>query len=265
MSKSKQIINFWREEYSREVRKYDPFKVTQQFKKMAGLFTPGTSYFYILNVHDLELDYISPDVQLLTGIHPKDVTIEKLLKTATPRELEWVQKKEVVVRDFYGRFLPSEKITDYKLVYSYKMKDRNKKKRIILHQATPLSITEAGSMQHVLSIHTDISHLTSKSSQNVSFIDLEGRESYYNINPEKGVFDPNLANAKTNRVLEELTDREQEVLDFLAKGLSAKQIAGNLNLSEHTVKTHRRNILKKSGCNKTAELIAERILTGLIM
>ncbi|MCM4161120.1 DNA-binding response regulator [Antarcticibacterium flavum] len=265
MSKSKQITNFWREEYSREVKKYDPFKVTQQFKKMAGLFTPGTSYFYILNVHDLELDYISPDVELLTGIHPKNVTIEKLLKTATPRELEWVQKKEVVVRDFYGRFLPREKITDYKLVYSYEMKDRDRKKRIMLHQATPLSISESGGMQHVLSIHTDISHLTSKSSHNVSFIDLEGRQSFYNIDPEKGVFDPEFANSKCHKVLEKLTDREQEILDLLAKGLSAKQIAGNLNISEHTVKTHRKNILKKTGCNKTAELIAERILTGLIM
>lgn len=260
----KQITDFWRAEYSSEVEEYDPFRVTRQFKKIASLFTPGLSYFYILNIHNLELDYISSDVELLTGLKIEDVTMEKLLGTATPAELEWVQKKEIIVRDFYSRFLTRERKTDYKLVYSYIMKDLDNKKRVMLHQATPLSITENGGLHHVLSIHTDISHLTSKSTPNVSFIDLEGGQSYYNIHPEEGIFDPELANAEPSSVFQRLTGREQEILDLMAKGLSAKQIAGNLNLSEHTVKTHRRNILKKCKVNNTAELIAESMMTGLI-
>ena len=42
-----------------------------------------------------------------------------------------------------------------------------------------------------------------------------------------------------------LTDRELEVLRLVAKGLSNKEIAGELFISENTVKNHVRNILEK--------------------
>ncbi|WP_329327208.1 response regulator transcription factor [Streptomyces mirabilis] len=42
-----------------------------------------------------------------------------------------------------------------------------------------------------------------------------------------------------------LTDRECQVLDLLARGLSNGEIARALTLSEHTVKTHVQNLLHK--------------------
>ncbi|MEV0185577.1 response regulator transcription factor [Streptomyces sp. NPDC050625] len=46
---------------------------------------------------------------------------------------------------------------------------------------------------------------------------------------------------------EELTQRECEVLELLARGLSNGEIARSLTLSEHTVKTHVQNMLHKLG------------------
>ena len=43
----------------------------------------------------------------------------------------------------------------------------------------------------------------------------------------------------------DLTVREQEILELIAKGASDKEIASELSLSLHTVKTHVRNILSK--------------------
>jgi DNA-binding CsgD family transcriptional regulator len=51
-----------------------------------------------------------------------------------------------------------------------------------------------------------------------------------------------------------LTDREKEILKLLAKGLSIKEIANNLNLSHHTVLTHRKNISFKTGIKTIAGL-----------
>lgn len=45
--------------------------------------------------------------------------------------------------------------------------------------------------------------------------------------------------------LNELTEAEQKVLQFVAKGLTSKEIAAKLFVSEKTVRNHRYNILKK--------------------
>jgi len=52
-----------------------------------------------------------------------------------------------------------------------------------------------------------------------------------------------------------LSNREIEIIRFLAEGLTSSQIAGRLFLSEHTVKTHRKNILRKTESHGTSQLI----------
>ncbi|MDD7569218.1 MAG: two-component system response regulator NarL [[Actinobacillus] rossii] len=49
----------------------------------------------------------------------------------------------------------------------------------------------------------------------------------------------------TQNPLDSLTDREMDVLQLIATGLSNKQIAGKLFISEETVKVHIRNLLRK--------------------
>lgn len=50
----------------------------------------------------------------------------------------------------------------------------------------------------------------------------------------------------------ELSDRERQTLAALARGLSNKEIADALNISRHTVVSHRKNIVRKTGL-KTAQ------------
>jgi DNA-binding NarL/FixJ family response regulator len=52
-----------------------------------------------------------------------------------------------------------------------------------------------------------------------------------------------------------LTDREIEIVRFVKEGLDSYQIADNMNLSYHTIKTHRRNIHFKIGTSTTPEMI----------
>jgi predicted ATPase/class 3 adenylate cyclase/DNA-binding CsgD family transcriptional regulator len=53
-----------------------------------------------------------------------------------------------------------------------------------------------------------------------------------------------------------LTSREQEVAVLVAQGLSNRQIASYLTLSEHTIATHIRNILKKLGLHSRTQIAA---------
>jgi DNA-binding NarL/FixJ family response regulator len=56
--------------------------------------------------------------------------------------------------------------------------------------------------------------------------------------------------------IEKPTPREIQVIEQIAKGLSNKEIAEFLFLSEHTIKAHRRNLIKKYQLRSSSELIA---------
>jgi DNA-binding NarL/FixJ family response regulator len=64
--------------------------------------------------------------------------------------------------------------------------------------------------------------------------------------------------------LDELTNRELQVLHLLANGLSKGEIAHKLTVSKHTLSNHRNNILKKLNLRNNAELTRYAIQTGLI-
>ena len=52
-----------------------------------------------------------------------------------------------------------------------------------------------------------------------------------------------------------LTRREIEIIRSIAQGLSSVQIATQLNVSSHTVETHRKNIFRKLNISNVAELV----------
>ena len=53
-----------------------------------------------------------------------------------------------------------------------------------------------------------------------------------------------------------ISERELDVVRLIAEGLNSEEIAKKLFLSEHTIKTHRKNILEKLNLNNTAELVS---------
>jgi DNA-binding NarL/FixJ family response regulator len=61
-----------------------------------------------------------------------------------------------------------------------------------------------------------------------------------------------------------LTDRESEILRFIAVGHTNTEIADMIFLSGHTVNTHRKNILNKIGANNTAGAVLYAVKEGLI-
>src|SRR5436305_6375282 len=61
-----------------------------------------------------------------------------------------------------------------------------------------------------------------------------------------------------------LTTREREVLQLLGEGRSNKEVATILELSLHTVETHRSNILQKLNLHTGAELILYAIRKGVV-
>jgi NarL family two-component system response regulator YdfI len=65
--------------------------------------------------------------------------------------------------------------------------------------------------------------------------------------------------------VQSLTPREVEVLRLLADGLANKEIAGRLNISDHTAKFHVAAILEKLNAASRAEAVAIGMRSGLIL
>ncbi len=86
------------------------------------------------------------------------------------------------------------------------------------------------------------------------------------------VVDANLAPAilpekKTAQLpadIDALTARENQVLELLTMGLSNKQIAAQLNISNHTAKFHVNSILNKLGAATRTEAVVTAVRFGLV-
>lgn len=259
-----QISNYWKKVYSSNIENYRPFELSADFKRFASIFSLGNSYLYIVNLHNFKLEYITESVEQFVDKNVHEIELQDLLTTVLPEELAFINLKGKVISDFYTRYLSKEDVLSYKNMFSYRMKDKYGKILTMLYQAIPLSVHESGSPEHVLCIQTDVSHLKVTSTTDVSFLHLENGENYLNVDTAKGIFNPDTAEKNRRNLNELLTIREKEIVRNFAKGFNAEQIADQLHLSPHTIKTHRKNLLKKSGCNNTTELVAKCLTNGII-
>lgn len=62
-----------------------------------------------------------------------------------------------------------------------------------------------------------------------------------------------------------ITKREREVLQLLAEGLTNKEIANRMFVSERTIVGHKSNLLAKTNCKNTISLLAYSIKNGLVV
>ena len=61
-----------------------------------------------------------------------------------------------------------------------------------------------------------------------------------------------------------LSERETEIITMIAEGLTNVMIADSLYLSNHTINTHRKNIMAKLGVKNTAGIVLYAVKTNLV-
>jgi DNA-binding NarL/FixJ family response regulator len=75
---------------------------------------------------------------------------------------------------------------------------------------------------------------------------------------------PDFSQFPPDELAETLTPRETEVLQLMGQGLTNKEIAARLILSEHTVKFHTSAIFSKLGVSNRTEAVRMGARAGLI-
>mgnify|MGYP001791604665 CR=1 FL=1 len=90
------------------------------------------------------------------------------------------------------------------------------------------------------------------------------RESYFHPKVNEQVFDYLRGKSLPQQDAQKLSDREKEIIRCLSEGMNTKAISETLFISEHTVKTHRKNIMHKLQVKTSAELVRLAIEKGII-
>jgi LuxR family maltose regulon positive regulatory protein len=70
--------------------------------------------------------------------------------------------------------------------------------------------------------------------------------------------------APGSELVEPLSEREIDVLEYIAMGLTNRDIAARLYLSQNTVKVHTRNIYSKLGVNSRTQAVARAMVLGIL-
>lgn len=224
------------------------------YKKLLNFFHIGEFYYYIVNLPHVAIEFVSDAVKNVLGIGTtSDFNVEYILSNIHPDDLNRFIAYEQQVTAFFNA-LPPDKVLKYKVSYDYRLRCADRSYKWILMQTITIQSDEKGSVIRVLGIQTDITRLKSDNTPSgLSFIGLDGEPSYYNVGE---------LNTKSSASKTLFTCRERQILQLIVTGKSTNEIADLLNISRHTVNTHRKNILAKSNCKSLVELGFKAIREG---
>lgn len=227
------------------------------YKKLLELSHIGDFYYYIFNVATTRMEYVNDNITNVLGIHPDDLSPEYLFENMPPEDRLRFAIHEKKVAEFFTGLAP-EKVLKYKVSYDHRLRCRDGSYKWILMQTVTLQSDVLGSVIRVLGIQTDITHLkTDDRPSGLSFLGLDGEPSFHNV----PVHEDKLVLVAAADLF---TPREQEVLRLVLSGKSSPEIAELLHISKHTVDSHRKSILSKSGCNSLAELGSRSVQNGWV-
>ncbi len=223
------------------------------YKKWLDVFHVSNYYYYVFNIRDVVFDFMSDEMPALMGYSKEEYTVPLVLSLIHPDDQPYFLNFENKVVEFYTGLTP-EQIPNYKVSYDYRIQKKDGSYIRVLQQVITIHFDKEGRLIRTLGVHTDISHLKPHGTPKLSFIGVNGEPSYYNVDVKE------LFKVSAFRI----TQREREILCLMVNGYSSADISERLNISKQTVDTHRKNIMKKSETNNTAELISKAIRENLI-
>lgn len=229
-------------------------------KRLASVFCPGPYYHYIFDFQTYSFDSMSPGYQDITGFDCETTTTDSFLCRIHPDDIGFFSMAENTAGHFLFGFLQPEQILDYKVSYCFRHLHTNGEYKLFLHQAIALTLDSENRLGKVLGVHADISHITNVNNYKISFFGLNGQPSYTNVE----VFGDQRDSIQLNNTKSDISSRETQILRLISEGLNAKEIGESLHISVATVKKHRENLLRKTQCANSPQLVAHAIRNGLI-
>jgi DNA-binding CsgD family transcriptional regulator len=199
--------------------------------------------------------YVHPNVELITGYSIEDFKDFAYIFSIThpdDREyaFEFAKRAFTLSKDFKPALLEDPLCTSISIDFRIKCKNENLI-RINRHSSC-FKTDKHGNVVYGLALFTDLSHF--KKNGHFTFL-------WHGKNEFKHHFDDLVIKYHNGF---SITGREKDVLSRLSNGFSATKIARELSISVHTVISHRKKLLQKTGTKNTAQLIKFSMENGIL-
>lgn len=237
-------------------------EITEYNRLITSLFCPGPHYYYIVDFFDRQIKQISGNIESIMGISQQSVTFDDIINSMHPDDMEFVAKAEDAAYAYIYNVLGKENILKYKVSYCFRSKTINNEYQLFNHQAIVLTVDNNYGFGRSLNIHTNINHITSKNNYKIHLVGISDESDIIeiDINASKNKKENNFKNKPVSL----FSKRESEIINLITFGFTNEKIAERLFISPHTVKNHRKNMLKKAAVRNSTELIAKCMHDGLL-
>lgn len=212
------------------------------------MFASGRFYYYVINFADSTICNLHEHILEIHGLSKYPTHLKEIIDLIHPDDLEFVMEAEKMCIEKMKEINGFDYQQELKTSYCFRMRTSKGNYELFHHQALHTYKDENGRLLQAVNIHTNIEHITHQNSYTVLVSGINGREDFHQMQW-----------LKHDKIQESqpvaFTKREVEIINCIAKGYSAGKISDLLNISEETVRTHRKNILRKSSCKNCSELV----------
>jgi DNA-binding CsgD family transcriptional regulator len=197
--------------------------------------------FHINNMVQLQILYCTPSCELFFGVPVEKINPELYFERTHPEDLALhASGRSRVVKAAMDLY--TKKRGMWFLSANIKTRNGKGEYRDLLYQMCLSYKDDPSPAVFGIQVNSDVTDIM----QSLSGI-------HYLVSEDESVFRP--PDEELLSIGPGFSARELEILRCISEGLDSEQIAEKLFLSVHTVNTHRRNVLEKSGNRSTHELV----------
>lgn len=209
---------------------------------------------YVIDYERKSFEYVSDNPLFLCGLSSQEVKelgYGFYFKCVKKEDLDLLLKINEAGFDFYER-LPLEERKLYTISYDFHLINEKNKSVLINHKLTPIYLTEKGKIWKAMCL---VALSPNNSAGNIT-ISKQGGDNIWKFNLTSNYWE------KEEKV--KLSEREIQILEFSARGLTINEIAEKICLSTDTVKFHRKKIFNKIDVQNISEALSYAKINKLI-
>lgn len=227
---------------------YEDYSPQMEFEALHSFHDNAPVCSLVYNTMTMTYDYFSSNIEALLGYSPADFKTGglKFAMSLVHKDHTKIYTKELlpVMYKYIALYALKGQLMDLRFSYNFKIKNKAGNYIWAMHN---MSIYKTNRWNVPVQFITYISDFSEVKSDDSITLCVSQKQSNYTKPVFTKTFHP-------YQQMFQLTERELDILGKIQEGKTSKEIADELNLSIHTINTHRKNMLEKTKSKNITQL-----------